>query len=442
MDIVAHIKSKGLLSYEKPILVAVSGGPDSVVLLDAVYRGGFNAVVAHCNFNLRGSDSDNDAWFVARLAEQYHYPLCTVDFDTTDVARSRGISIEMAARDLRYEWFELMADKYNCGQIAVAHNANDVVETFFLNLIRGAGIRGLSGMAEKRGRVVRPMLDVSRNDIMSYINSHNLEYHIDKTNGDTIYRRNKIRHDLIPLIEEINPSFLATMSSNIAYLRSAAKIVDNYADSMSSEMMTKTAEAVSIDMERVLNAVGFEHLIYQWLVEYDFSSSQVAQILHTAECKQSSGKQFLSETHTAVFNRQLLEIYPRSKFCAVADKVFTFDWHKGKINEPIALIFEIIKPTDMVLDGNRSIAYFDADMLPDCLTLRHWQSGDRIMPFGMSGKKKVSDILTANHLSVVQKQNVWLLLATDTPMWLVGQRADNRFRVTDKTEKVFKITML
>lgn len=440
MDIVSHIRHSELLSRNDRILAAVSGGPDSVALLHALHRADYNVVVAHCNFHLRGDDSNDDARFVAGLAKNYNLPFCTVDFDTTEVAQQRGVSIEMAARDLRYEWFEKMADEHHCRLIAVAHNANDVVETFFLNLVRGAGINGLSGMAARRGRVVRPLLDVSRNDIMAFIDKNGLQYRVDKTNDETIYRRNKIRHELIPLLSEMNPDFLNTMLTNIAFLKSAAAIVDCFSDTMFGRYACEDSRGVvRFDMQKVRQLAGYGQLVYKWLGGYGFSPSQVLQILSLPEGCERSGKKFCSPTHIAVFNRQILEVYPASMAMTCFDEEYRVDWRNVGIEYPIELKFSIISPSEMKLNGDRQVAYFDAEKLSDTLLLRHWRNGDRMVPFGMSGTKKISDILTQNRLSVVEKQNVWLLESDGVPLWLVGQRADNRYRVTSSTNEVLMV---
>ena len=269
------------LQGAKRLLVAVSGGPDSVVLLDALHREGFSVVIAHCNFHLRGEASNEDAKFVKSLATKYQVPYCQIDFDTEKVAEERKVSIEMAARDLRYEWFEQMADEHKCDLIAVAHNADDTVETFFLNLTRGSGLQGLSGMAQLRGRIVRPLLKVSRKLIMEYISEYNLQYRIDATNLETIYTRNKIRHNLIPQFEEINPSFLDTMANNMRFIASAQSIVEAYAVEAYKNVVKHENERVIFDLKELKKYQGIDTLLFIWSAPYGFSSDVVMQLYHS-----------------------------------------------------------------------------------------------------------------------------------------------------------------
>jgi tRNA(Ile)-lysidine synthase len=287
------------------LLVAVSGGPDSIVLLDALYREGFSLVVAHCNFHLRGEVSNEDAEFVKRFSERYQIPYYQIDFDTEKEARERGVSIEMAARDLRYEWFERVADEADCELIAVAHNADDVVETFFLNLTRGSGLQGLSGMAELRGRVVRPLLQVSRRQIMEYIAENELEYRIDATNLETIYTRNKIRHNVIPQLTEINPSFLDTMANNMRFIASAQGIVEAYAAEAYKRVVSIEGERIRFDLKVLREYEGIDTLLFMWLSKYGFTSDVIMQLYRSLD--DIAGKQFYSATHRIVVGVKSLE---------------------------------------------------------------------------------------------------------------------------------------
>ena len=418
----------------KRVLVAVSGGPDSVVLLDALHREGFFVVIAHCNFHLRGEDSNLDADFVKGLANKYQAPYCQIDFDTEREAKERGVSIEMVARDLRYEWFERMAEEWQCERIAVAHNADDVVETFFLNLIRGSGLQGLSGMAELRGKIVRPLLKVSRKQIMDYIVEYDLQYRIDATNLETIYTRNKIRHNVIPQLEEINPSFLDTMADNMRFIASAQSIVENYAAEAYKSVVTIENERIVFDLKKLEEYQGVDTLLFIWLSKYGFSSDVVMQLYRSLD--DISGKQFYSATHRIVIGRGVLECTMYNAQCTIHNSQFTIGKRQFTIDEPIKLEIKEIDRANFEVIKSANVACLDADKLQYPLILRRWQQGDWFIPFGMKGRKKLSDFFVDKKFTMNDKEQLWLLTSGDDIVWVVGHRVDARYAVTEKTKNV------
>ena len=435
-----RIQSCGSLAGVKRLLVAVSGGPDSVVLFDALHREGFSVVVAHCNFHLRGEASDGDAEFVKQLSEKYQVPYYQVDFDTEREARERGVSIEMAARDLRYEWFERVADEADCELIAVAHNADDVVETFFLNLTRGAGLQGLSGMAELRGRVVRPLLQVSRKQIMEYVAENELDYRIDATNLETVYTRNKIRHNVVPQLTEINPSFLDTMANNMRFIASAQGIVEAYAAEAYKRVVTEEGERIRFDLKALRECEGVDTLLFMWLSRYGFGSDVVMQLYRSLD--DIAGKQFYSQTHRLVIGKESLELEVRSEELGVRSEEWEIENGESRV-ENGELKIEIsevdIEGFEVVKSGN--VACLDADKLQYPLVLRHWKKGDWFVPFGMKGRKKLSDFFADKKMNIIDKERVWLMVSGDDIVWVVGHRVDARYAVTDKTKRV-KIFLL
>ena len=428
------IQSCKSLMGVKRVLVAVSGGPDSVVLLDALHREGFFVVIAHCNFHLRGEDSNLDAEFVKGLANKYQAPYCQIDFDTEREAKERGVSIEMVARDLRYEWFERMAEEWQCERIAVAHNADDVVETFFLNLIRGSGLQGLSGMAELRGKIVRPLLKVSRKQIMDYIVEYDLQYRIDATNLETIYTRNKIRHNVIPQLEEINPSFLDTMADNMRFIASAQSIVEAYAAEAYKRVVTIEDERIVFDLKKLEEYQGVDTLLFIWLSKYGFSSDVVMQLYRSLD--DISGKQFYSATHRIVIGRGVLECTMHNAQCTIHNSQFTIGKTQFTIDEPIKLEIKEIDRANFEVIKSANVACLDADKLQYPLTLRRWQQGDWFIPFGMKGRKKLSDFFVDKKFTMNDKEQLWLLTSGDDIVWVVGHRVDARYAITEKTKKV------
>ena len=428
-----QIQQCASLQGAKRLLVAVSGGPDSVVLLDALHREGFFVVIAHCNFHLRGDASNEDAEFVKSLAAKYQVPYCLIDFDTEKVAEERKISIEMAARDLRYEWFEQMAVEHNCDLIAVAHNADDTVETFFLNLTRGSGLQGLSGMAQLRGKIVRPLLKVSRKQIMEYIAEYNLQYRIDATNLETIYTRNKIRHNLIPQFEEINPSFLNTMANNMRFIASAQSIVEAYAAEAYKKVVKIENECVIFDLKALKQCQGIDTLLFIWLTPYGFSSDVIMQLYHSL-FDNLSGKQFISATHRIVLERESIELELIQSRDAIHSVLI--EQEDTSLESPIHLEINEVDIADFKLIKSANVACLDAAKLQYPLILRRWQQGDWFIPFGMKGRKKLSDFFVDKKFSTNEKEQLWLLTSGDDIVWVVGHRVDARYAVTDKTQRV------
>lgn len=430
-----HIAAHCVAEYTDRLLVAVSGGADSVTLLDALVCQGFCCVVAHCNFHLRGEASDGDAEFVRSLSGSYGVEYCQADFDTVAVAGHRKISIEMAARELRYEWFEKIADEHDCKYIVVAHNADDAVETFFLNLMRGTGIDGLCGMTGRRGRILRPMLTVSRDDIMEYIAERGLKYRTDATNGDTAYRRNNIRHNVLPVFREMNPSFKTTMQRNMARIAAANEIVGDYSERAERECVTEQDGVTKIDIDKLQSKKGVEVLLFDWTRRFEFSSDVVEQMKDALDG--ISGKEFLSENYRAIINRGFLEIRPRKTDSDAGEYLIAEDVRE--IREPLHMTLEFVGKCDFNLCRSASVASFDAGKLRYPLLLRRWRHGDRFVPFGMRKHKKLSDFFCDAKLSIEDKENVWLLCSGDDIVWVVGMRIDGRYAITGDTERILTI---
>lgn len=373
-------------------LVGVSGGPDSVTLLRAMQQAGCACVAAHCNFALRGRESDGDETFVKTLCSRLGIECLSVRFDTIGYAHGKGISIEMAARELRYDWFERMRVEHHCDYIAVAHNLNDQVETFFLNLARGTGLKGLCGMDWINGHVVRPLLHVTRDEILAY----SADYRTDSTNSDVSYRRNRVRHRIVPEMVEMNPSFLKTMESNIENLRAAQSLIDDRCSGTSS--LSRMEE------------------LYMELHGYGFNRRQICQICR-AELSPESGQRFTSGSAEVVINRGKAILYPKSA-----------------TSFPESQLSVVESPTTFELTVGEAKAQISKSKVRGRLVLRHWHPGERFQPSGMDGKsKKISDFLTGLKMDVMQKQKQ-LIVVDKTPdgervVWVVGKRVDERYLV-------------
>lgn len=414
--IAQYIDNEKLFPLNARIIVALSGGADSVALLRILHTLGYDCEAAHCNFHLRGAESDRDEMFVRKLCKTMRIPLHTIDFATEQYAIEKKISIEMAARELRYQWFAEIKEKTKANVIAVAHHQDDSVETVLLNLIRGTGINGLLGIRPKNGDIVRPLLCISRKEITDYLQNAKQEYMTDSTNLQDEYTRNKIRLNLLPLMQEINPLVKEHIIDTSNYLNDVNRIYNKGIE----EGKQRVIEKGDIRIISLLKEPSPEALLFEILYPLGFNAAQTKNILAMLEGQ--TGKQFISKDGWRVVkDRELLLI----------------DKKKKQEIPPFCLIKEEKEYTkDFIIPREKHIACFDTDKLIGEINLRKWQTGDIFIPFGMKGKKKVSDYLTDRKFSIIQKENQWVLCCGDKIIWIVGERTDNRFRIDEKTKKV------
>lgn len=397
------------------------------MLAELLHRGGYRFEIAHCNFHLRGEESNRDEQFVRRLAERYGVPCHVAQFDTDAYASEKKISTEMAARELRYEWFEKVRQERGLDQIAVAHHRDDAIETFFINLLRGAGLSGLCGMKAENGKVVRPMLHISREKIDKFVADENLEYVDDCTNASDLYLRNRIRHQLIPLMRELNPSFDSVMEQNLHNLGDANEIYQSTVTAILENVITHRSDGIDeIPVTKIETLKPKDTLLFELLRPYGFNADTVTEIL--AGLNGESGRQFLSQSHRLVKDRKTLQIILLNN----TDREPDID-----ISEPFK------RETLITLKTGKETILCDAEKLKRPLSLRKWRDGDRFYPFGMKGSRLVSDYFSDLKLSIIEKQQQWLLCDADGEIvWLVGMRADGRFAVTGETEEVVRIKIV
>lgn len=425
-----YVVSNGLLRGGEKVIVGVSGGADSVALLDILHALGIECVVAHCNFHLRGEESNRDAFFVEELCKKYNLKFERVDFDTEAHAAMNGISIEMAARELRYNWFEQLRVIHIADKIAVAHHRDDSVETILLNLVRGTGIRGLTGISPSNGYIIRPLLCVSRAEIIDYLKGRKLAFVDDSTNNEDLYARNKIRLNVIPLLEAINPSAKESILRTAEHLSQVENIYRMYIEQV-KEQIFKDGK---IDIALLVRYAEPEAILFEILSPYGFNSATVRQIFQSIITQ--SGKLFYSDTHELLKDRTSLIL--REKEGLTVD---TFSIHEGDtlLSHPISLRIERFPVSECEIEKNKSVLHVDADKLTYPLILRHWRTGDWFVPFGMKGKKKISDYFTDRKYTRFEKESAWLLCSGEDIIWLVGDRSDDRFKVTDNTKNVVRI---
>lgn len=434
-----YIEKNKLLFLEKgKILVGVSGGRDSVALLDILIKLGYQCIVAHCNFHLRGEESDRDEKFVQQLSFNLNIPYYSVDFDTVNYAKQKNISIEMAARELRYSWFTSLAEKINAQAIAIAHHADDNVETLLMHLVRGTGLKGLTGISPKNGLIVRPLLCCSRNEINEYIKNNNLSFIEDSTNQSVDFQRNKIRLQVIPLLEEINPSVKKVLSESIERFSEINIFYENAIEKIKKQLLTVDNDQLKINIDLLCKQASPKTILFEILHPYGFNESIVQDI--EKHLHDESGKIFYSPTHYLIKDRKYLIISNKIK---KNETTFFITENDSEISFPIHLsITRKKKEQNFVISKDNRIIQIDASLIQYPLTLRRWTYGDTFFPFGMNRQKKLSDFFVDQKLNLKQKAETWLLLSQNQIVWVVGLRLDNRFKITESTQEVLEIKML
>jgi len=434
-----YIEKNKLLFPEKgKILVGVSGGRDSVALLDILIKLGYRCTVAHCNFHLRGEESDRDEKFVQQLSFNLNIPYYSVDFDTVNYAKQKNISIEMAARELRYSWFTSLAEKINAQAIAIAHHADDNVETLLMHLVRGTGLKGLTGISPKNGLIVRPLLCCTRNEINGYIKNNNLSFIEDSTNQSVDFQRNKIRLQVIPLLEEINPSVKKVLSESIERFSEINTFYENAIEKIKKQLLTVDNDQLKINIDLLCKQASPKTILFEILHPYGFNESIVQDI--EKHLHDESGKIFYSPTHYLIKDRNYLIISNKIK---KNETTFFITENDSEISFPIQLsITRKKKEQNFVISKDNRIIQIDASLIQYPLTLRRWTNGDTFFPFGMNRQKKLSDFFIDQKLNLKQKAETWLLLSQNQIVWVVGLRLDNRFKITESTQEVLEIKML
>lgn len=432
-----YAHSKQLFDKDSHILVAVSGGIDSMVLLHILQQLGLKLSVAHCNFNLRGAEADADEAFVVAYCKKHKLPLHNEGFKTADIAKETGESIQMAARRLRYDWFNalLLVHNYTC--IATAHNANDVAETFFVNLSRGTGLAGLTGIKPKMGNVARPLLFAPRKDIEAYAKANKVKWRDDSSNQSIKYRRNLIRHKVVPVFEEINPSFSSSILQTIARLEQSNILLKRYIDEALEEVLDDRGADIYIHIKKLqqLQPVGL--YLFEMLHPYGFNAEQIDDI--ELALSRNPGAQFFAPGYVLTRNREYLILQALTER-DVAD--YTIAIGTKKISKPVELVFNVRTLTAKTkLQQPATIALLDFNKLQFPLLLRRPKTGDRFMPFGMKQSKLLSDFFKDSKLAKPDREAAWVLESAGKIAWVIGYRTDNRFRVDDTTKVVLKITL-
>ncbi|MDR1201506.1 MAG: tRNA lysidine(34) synthetase TilS [Tannerellaceae bacterium] len=427
-----YINKYNLLPEDKPVLVGLSGGADSVALLAVLVRLRYSCIAVHCNFHLRGEESDRDEAFAESFAKKLDVPFHKIDFNTNQYAKKKHISVEMAARELRYNHFEEMRVRFDAQAIAVAHHRDDNVETLLINLVRGTGIKGIRGIRPKNGYIIRPLLSIGKNEILYWLKEQQLSFVTDSTNLSDEYMRNFIRINVIPLLENINPSVKESIARTSTYLSSVEIIYQSVIEKARTHIL-KDNNRLSI--EELLTYPAPETILHELLTPFHFSSRVTEDIFLSFD--KEPGKIFFSSTHRLIKDREYLLITPLEKIEPIT---YIIREEQRECQTPVKLSWEkIILEKGFHLRKDKNIAYFNYDKLNFPLTLRTWQPGDWFVPFGMTGRKKLSDYFSDHKYSLPDKEQTWLLCSGENIIWLIGERTDNRFRIDKTTNYVLRV---
>ena len=426
-----HIEQNFLQLKDKKLLLAVSGGIDSMVLLDLFYKLRFDICVVHCNFQLRGKESDGDEMLVRETCQDSYIPYFIESFDTLEFAKENKLSIQLAARKLRYDWFQEIIS-LGFDYVLTAHHLDDNVETFLINFTRGTGLEGLTGIPAQNENVIRPLLPFSREEIENYAKEYNIQWREDSSNASDKYFRNKLRHDIVPTLKELNTGFLDSFQNTLRHLQQAESLVNDASKLVYEKVVEVKENQLEIHLKPLLEFQNYKAYLYQWLKEYGFSAWNDIYDLVEAQ----SGKQVFSETHVLLKDREKLILSERKS--TDKSEVFIIESLDSKVNIPLKLSFS--KAVN-IFETHSNCIFVDENKLKFPLTIRKWREGDYFYPSGMNGKKKLSKYFKDEKYSLLDKENQWLLCSEDQIVWVIGKRADNRFTSKETTQNNIKIVL-
>jgi tRNA(Ile)-lysidine synthase len=417
----------------KKLLLATSGGLDSMVMVHLFQNLKCEIALAHCNFQLRGLESFGDQNFVQEYAEKNEIPLFVTQFDTQAFANDYKLSTQVAARDLRYNWFYELLETENYDYVLTAHHADDNLETFLINLSRGTGLEGLVGIPEQNDKIMRPLIPFSREDIANYAKENNIQWREDSSNASDKYLRNKIRHDLVPLLKELNPQFIESFQKTQSYLQDSQAMVEDASIMIYQQVAKQEGEDIYFDLNQLKRLPNYKSYLYQWLNEFGFSAWD--DIYNLVESQ--SGKQVFSAEFRLLKDREFIILSPIN--FEEEQLEYFIEKEVKEVNIPLNLTF--CKVSDISVTTNTAI-FVDADKLEFPLVLRRWNEGDFFQPFGMEGKsKKLSKLFKDEKLSLIEKENIWILCSNNRIVWVVGLRQDNQFRIDNTTQNLLKIQL-
>jgi tRNA(Ile)-lysidine synthase len=424
----SYITSHGLIRHGQKILLTVSGGIDSMVMADLFLHLPYETGIAHCNFSLRGEESDMDEQLVYIFCNENKIPFHNVRFDTKKYARQKGISVQMAARELRYNWFEEIRNQNNYDLIAIAHNLNDNVETMLINLVRGTGLAGISGMRPVSGRIIRPLLFATREKIEEYCSFRGIAYREDKSNAETKYTRNKIRHKIIPLLREINPSLLFTLSESIERFGNLNEIVAGYISVLRREISIEKDNSIIFPLTRLRELAKNPAVLFELFRPFSLNSMQLHDLKNILEGR--TGSQIFTETHRIVRNRNEIIVTTSENV-----NEFRIEINNNKEFPGFISAEDVNIDKDFLILSDPSVACLDSEKVVFPLTLRKWTAGDYFYPLGMKHKKKLSDYFIDKKYPLTEKEKKLVLESNGDIIWIPGDRIDDRYKITGETRR-------
>lgn len=428
-----HLVSNFPFLMKSRFFIAVSGGIDSMVLAHLFQHCGYAFEMLHCNFQLRGEESDGDMKFVMLYGDQHKIPYSITAFPTKEYSEQNKISIQLAARELRYNWFETELNTKQFDYVLTAHHADDNLETFLINLSRGTGLEGLTGIPQQNNRILRPLLPFSREEIENYAAENAIQWREDSSNESDKYVRNKIRHHLVPVLKELNPAFLDSFRKTQEYLMDAQSLVMDAHQNFYKEIASEKEDgSIHFNLDELKKTANFKAYLHQWLKPYGFTAWQ--DIYDLAEAQ--TGKKVLSEKFLLLKNRNFLVLSIQSE--NPENTTYHLEKENQHVNIPLKLSFCNVND---ISDMGRNCIFVDEEKIRFPLLLRKWEEGDSFYPFGMNGSKKLSKFFKDEKMSLMEKSETWILSSEEQIVWVIGKRMDDRFKVTNNTTNILKITL-
>ena len=425
-----HIQANFPNLKDQKLLLAISGGIDSMVLLHLFHELNLNISVAHCNFMLRDEESNKDEDFVRATCESLNIPSYIQRFDTNQLALDYKLSIQLAARKIRYEWFSELLKTENLESVLTAHHLDDEIETFLINLTRGTGLEGLTGIPEVNGTIIRPLLPFTREEIENYAKENEIKWREDASNASNKYLRNKVRHDVVPILKELNPSFMQSFQNTLNHLKQAQTLVDDASRIVYKKVVQEDENQKKINISELIQLDNYKSYLFQWLKPLGFSAWDDIYALVNAQ----SGKQVFSENYIILKDRDFLIISEKNS----TEIETSFNIKKGvkEVKSPLKLAFSKV---EKISNPSNTAIFVDEEKIIYPLTIRKWQEGDFFYPSGMDGKKKLSKYFKDEKYSLLDKENQWLLCSENQVIWIIGKRADSRFIADEHTQLIIKI---
>ncbi len=426
-----HVIQNFPFLIKKRFFIAVSGGIDSMVLVHLFQSIGFPFAILHCNFQLRGKESDDDMDFVRNYADKFVIPWSIGHFETKAYAKEMKVSTQVAARELRYDWFDEQLAEKEFDYVLTAHHADDSLETFVINLSRGTGLDGLLGIPAINDSILRPMLPFSRLEIENYAKENNIKWREDSSNATDAYLRNKIRHDLVPVLKELNPNFMDSFLKTIQFLNQSKSMVEDASGIIFMQVCTEVGDDYHFNIEKIKQLENPNSYIFHWLQSFGFTAWDDIYDLVDAQ----SGKQIFSDTHVLLKDRKFLILSLKNKARSESFLLYKLDL---QVNIPLK--FNFCNVND-ISDTDSNSIFVDENKIEFPLVIRKWNDGDYFYPFGMNGRKKLSKYFKDEKLSLIDKENTWLLCSDYEIIWIVGKRQDDRFKITENTTKILQISL-